>query len=431
MKFEESGVKCVPELPLLPGVATFQKTLKGRNDVWFGTVERSSTVMKKMIGLLALLAAFPPLSTDMYLAAIPLLVEKWQQPLALVNMTLVGFFVTYCGFLLIYGPLSDRYGRRPPLLVGLVLYFVASLLCGLADRIEVLIAARLLQGAGAAAASSIAFAICKDRFEGNLRQRIFIQLGIIVAAAPMVAPLIGGWIIEHLSYRWVFVLQAGLGSIAFLGVLKMNESLLVFSQEKLSKVFRGYFRLLQNPTYTMLMVSFAFIGIPFFAFIAISSEIYISRLGYSEQQYGYFFGVNASAFMIAPIVFSRLNRHVPLSRLLTTSYLGVMLSSIPMLTDWLAFPYRLALPMWMLTFSFSFGRPPGNNLILEQVDRDVGSASSLMVFSFFLTGACAMWFISIGWSDPVAMLGWLGLVASGLTLCGWVVVNRLFSLKMP
>ena len=114
----------------------------------------------------------------MYLAAIPLLVELWHQSLATVNLTLVCFFATYSAFLLIYGPLSDRYGRRPPLLVDLGLYVGASLFCAVADNVVVMIFARTLQGAGAVAASAIAFAFCKDLLDGHLRQRIFIQLGI-------------------------------------------------------------------------------------------------------------------------------------------------------------------------------------------------------------------------------------------------------------
>ncbi len=387
--------------------------------------------MKKIIALLALLAAFPPLSTDMYLAAIPLLVTRWHQPLVVVNLTLIGFFVTYCGFLLIYGPLSDRYGRRRPLLAGLALYTTSSLLCAWAGRVEVLIAARVLQGAGAAAATSIAFAICRDRFEGRLRQRVFIQLGIIVAAAPMMAPVLGGWIIDRFEYQWIFVLQTGLGVIASIGVLMMDESLQVAKREELKRVFLGYFRLLKNPRYTALMISFACIGFPFFAFIAISSEIYITRLGYTEQEYGYFFGANASAFLLAPMVFSKLAKHFRLASLLTVSFLGVLLSSLPMMSSFIPFPWRLALPMWLLTFFFSFGRPPCNNLILEQVEKDVGSASSLMVFSFFITGACSMWIISLDWSDPVGVVGFFGCGAASLTFAGWFLSNRFLGLKFP
>ncbi|MCP4340724.1 MAG: multidrug effflux MFS transporter [Desulfobulbaceae bacterium] len=387
--------------------------------------------MKKTIALLALLAAFPPLSTDMYLAAIPLLVESWQQPLATVNLTLVGFFVTYCGFLLVYGPLSDRYGRRPPLLIGLGLYVLASLLCAVADSIEYLIVARILQGAGAASASAIAFAICKDLFDGNLRQRIFLQLGVIVAAAPMVAPVIGGWVIESFSWHWVFVLQAGLGMIAFVGVWLMKESLQKLSTETLSKIFRSYMRLAGNKQFFLLTLAFACLGIPFFAFIAVSSNIYINDLGYSAREYGYFFACNASAFMIAPLVFSKIAGRFKLRHLLTISYLGVLLSSMPLLASQIPQPFRLVVPMWLLTFFFAFGRPPGNNLILEQVESDVGAASSLMVFFFFITGACSMWFVSLGWQDAIWVLGLLGICSASLTLTSWLAINRLFKLKFP
>lgn len=308
--------------------------------------------MKKTIALLALLAAFPPLSTDMYLAAIPLLCDRWQQPLAIVNLTLICFFFTYCCCLLIYGPLSDRYGRRPPLLAGLLLYIGASLLCVIADNVVMLILARTLQGAGAAAASAIVFAICKDLFAGHLRQRVFIQLGIIVAAAPMIAPIIGGWIIESLSWRWIFVLQALLGVISAIGVWSLNESLTVLSREGLRQVFRSYLRLMNNKPFFMLTLALASLGIPFFAFIAASSEIYITDLGFSEKVYGYFFAANASAFMVAPLIFSRMARRFSLSRLLPLSYLGVLLAALPMTSTLVSLPYRLAVPMWLLTFSF-------------------------------------------------------------------------------
>jgi len=387
--------------------------------------------MKKTIALLALLAAFPPLSTDMYLAAIPLLVDSWQQPLATVNLTLVGFFVTYCGFLLVYGPLSDRYGRRPPLLIGLGLYVLASLLCAVADSIEYLIVARILQGAGAASASSIAFAICKDLFDGNLRQRIFLQLGVIVAAAPMVAPVIGGWVIELFSWHLVFVLQAGLGMTAFVGVWRMRESLLELNTEELSIIFRSYMRLGRNKQFFLLTLTFACLGIPFFAFIAISSNIYINEMGYSAREYGYFFACNASAFMCAPLVFSKIASRFKLRHLLTISYLGVLMSSMPLLISQIPQPFRIVVPMWLLTFFFAFGRPPGNNLILEQVEKDVGAASSLMVFFFFITGACSMWFVSLGWQDTIQVLGVMGICSATLTLAGWLAINRLFKLKFP
>ena len=387
--------------------------------------------MKKKIALLALLAAFPPLSTAMYLGAIPLLVDSWQLPLATVNLTLVCFFVTYCGFLLIYGPLSDRYGRRPPLFVGLGMYIIASFLCAFADNVQYLIAARILQGAGAASASSIAFAICKDLFDGNLRQRIFLQLGVIVAAAPMLSPIIGGWILESFSWHWIFILQAFMGIIAAVGVWLMSESLQKLSTEKLSKVFKCYVRIARNRQFFLLTLTLGLLGIPTFSFVAISSDIYINVLGYSELEYGYFFAFNASAFMIAPLVFSRTVRYLQLIHLLPLSYFGILLSSIPFLFHQIPQPFRLAVPMWSITFFFAFGRPAGNNLILEQVEQDVGAASSFMVFVFFMTGACSMWFISLGWQDAIQVIGVLGVCSATVVLAGWLAINRLFKLKLP
>ena len=115
--------------------------------------------MIRFILLLAILTAFPPLSTDMYLPAIPFLQSHWNQPLAVINLTLVLFFVVYCISLLIYGPLSDRFGRRPPLIVGIIIFIAGSLLCAAANGVEMLILARIIQAAGAASASAISMAI--------------------------------------------------------------------------------------------------------------------------------------------------------------------------------------------------------------------------------------------------------------------------------
>ncbi len=360
-----------------------------------------------------------------------MLVEQWGQPLTTVNLTLVCFFVTYCCFLLVYGPLSDRFGRRPPLIAGLVLYTCASLLCALATNVTFLIIARTLQGAGAAAASAIAFAICKDLFTGRIRQRIFLQLGIIVAAAPMIAPIIGGWIINSLSWRWVFLLLALLGVVSSVGVYFMEESLQTISTDNIRKVFRSYLRLMTNKSFILLTIGFAFLGFPFFAFIGCSSDIIISRFGYDEKAFGYFFSFNSLAFMIAPFVFSKMTRKFSLKQLLPVSFVGVLAASLVMTTSILPLPYRLVLPMWVLTFFFAFGRPPGNNLLLEQVDRDAGSASSLMVFFYFMSGSFSMWFISLNWHDKIIVMGWLGTASAALTLLFWIGVNRFLDVKLP
>lgn len=143
----------------------------------------------------------------------------------MVNLTLVGFFISYCVFLLFYGPLSDRFGRRPLLLVGIGIFILASLLCALADNVVSLIFFRVLQAAGAASASALALAISKDVYDVHERERILAYIGVIMALAPMLAPVFGGWVLTWFSWRWVFVIQGAIGTTAWIGVFRMPETL--------------------------------------------------------------------------------------------------------------------------------------------------------------------------------------------------------------
>jgi DHA1 family bicyclomycin/chloramphenicol resistance-like MFS transporter len=168
-------------------------------------------------------------------------------------------------------------------------------------------------------------------------------------------------------------------------------------------VASSYLRLFRNKRYIVLLVTLSCTCVPVFAFIGGSPDLYITRLGYDERQFGYFFGFNALAFVLAPLTFSRMVRHFSIIRLMPYAFIGMFVSSLLLLCPWIPDPWRLTLPMFCLTFSFSFCRPAGNNLILEQVDRDSGAASSLMVFFYFMVGALAMWFFSFDWNNKIVL----------------------------
>lgn len=382
--------------------------------------------MMRIVFLLSLLAAFPPLSTDMYLPAIPQLINDWNQPLVVVNLTLICFFLTYCLFMLVYGPVSDRFGRRRPLLVGIGIYVVASLLCAVANDVYTLIAARVFQASGAASASALSLAMCKDLFETKTRERIMAYMAVIVALAPMLAPVIGGWMIHYFSWRWVFVVQAAMGIIAWGGVFRMAEPLQQFERISIGQIGLVYVRLLRNRRYIGLMIAMSILILPFFGFLAGSSEIYMSHFGMDERQFGYFFGFNALALMFGPFAFSVLTRSFSSRSLLTLSFVGIVLASIVLAVLPHHSPWSLAIPMWVLSFFFGLNRPPSNNLILEQVQHDVGAASALVVFAVMTIGAAGMGIISMAWQDKILVLGVMGSIVGAITLAFWLIyVNRL------
>ena len=379
---------------------------------------------KNMLPLLALLCAFPPLSTDMYLPALPYLRNLWHQSLVMINLTLVVFFVVYCGCLLIYGPLADRFGRRPPLIIGISLYIAASLTCASANGVTTLLIARIFQAAGAASAAALAMAICKDIYEGQARARVLAHIAIISAFAPMLAPILGSWVITFFSWRWVFIIQAALGAIALSGVTRMSETLQRRTIGGFLHSASAYFRLARNARFIILTLVMSSMSLPVFAFIAGSSEIYISHFGLNERQFGFFFGFNAIAMMTGAFSYTRLSRRFSSHRLMTAGFTGILCAGA-----WLAFaphhnPWGLALPMWVLSFCGGITRPPSSNLILDEVTQDTGSASSLIGFCFLLIGALGMYLISLGWTDKIAMIGTMAFTSGTFVLVFWLIAQR-------
>jgi len=375
--------------------------------------------------LLALLSAFPPLATDMYLPAIPHLQKIWNQPLAVINMTLVFFFISYCFSLLIYGPLSDRFGRRKPLIIGISIFIVSSVLCALANNVTTLIIARILQAAGAASAAALALAITKDIYTATERARILAWMGVTMALAPAISPMIGSWIMVWCSWRWIFIAQAVIAIISWVGVLKMKETLLVPSTLSAIDTAKIYIKLLHNKRYLSYAIIVSLIALPHFSFIAGSADIYITKLGLSEQRFGFFYAINAAAYMAGSLLCTRLLKRYGLIQVMSLGFSGIALGGVLMIIRFDIGPWSLALPMALVTFSLGISRPPSNNLVLEQVDEYAGAASSLLVFLFFLVGAFAMWFISLNWSDKIFTIGLISSIIGSTTLAFWLLAEKI------
>ncbi len=362
--------------------------------------------------LILLLSAFPALSTDMYLPAIPTLCDLWQISLAQANLSLVVFFISFSACLLVHGPLSDRYGRRPILLWGISLYVVGCLLCASSTSITMLVFSRIVQAMGAAAASAMSLALAKDLYDGEGRKKLLAYLGVIVPLCPMVAPTIGAFMLSHVSWRGIFLSQAILSLTALYGAFRLTEPL----QEKGSGGFCAavgrYRDLLRNKAYLGYAISFSLLGFPFFAYIASSADIFITGFGMTEQTYGLYFAFNAFALMIGSFLCSRLCVGIASRTILLVSVTGMICSAAAMLYLGGDTPVLFALPMFAYSMFLGMSRPISNHMILEQVQKDAGTASSLLTFFFFICGAIAMETISFNWESKPLAIAVMGLAAT-------------------
>jgi DHA1 family bicyclomycin/chloramphenicol resistance-like MFS transporter len=376
--------------------------------------------------LLSMLAAFPALSTDMYLPALPTIQAQWSITMAEANLSLVVFFLAFSFFLLVHGPLSDRFGRRPVLLGGISLFIVGCALCAVAGSITMLVAARVVQAAGAAAASALSLALSKDLYEGHMRQKILAYIGVILAVCPMLAPFLGGLMLEVASWRWIFACQGVLALVVLYGAARLKEPLTEFTTGGVLAVIGRYRQVFRNGRFMVLAMAFSVMILPHFAFIGGSPDIYITGFGVSEQAFGYYFGVNALGIMLGSFVCTRLVVAFTSERILFVSLFGILAAGLVLAVHGAATPVIMAANMFCITFFIGLSRPISNNMCLDQVTTDVGAASSILTFEIFFIGSGAMELIALNWPSKPMFVGYLAIVGTVIPLIVLAIMLRFF-----
>ncbi len=366
-----------------------------------------------------MIAAVPAMATDMYLAAMPTIASQWGVPDSPVGLSLVLWFVAFSLFLLVWGPLSDKYGRKPILLAGLMLFTASTFACALTQNVWQLIVFRILQGIGAAGPSSMAMAICRDRYSGLERKRALAYIGIILTVAPAVAPSVGAVLLDWFNWRVIFLTQGFLGSVALLVSLAYRETAAERVMERLLGLFGRYRYVVANRRYLYSNMAMGLILGPFYAFIAFSPIVYIQIFGLSERAFGLLFGINALMSMAGAFVCTRVMGYFSDTVLLTACLIGCTLAGagILVLGSW----HYLAFAAFMcaITFFCGMSRPLSNHLILQQVQRDIGSASSFIVFYQFMVGAICMRIVTADRAHPIFVFGLVALLLPAAVLAIW------------
>ncbi len=385
----------------------------------------------RMALVLGLLSAIGPFAIDMYLPALPAIGASLRAEIGPVQMSLTAFFVALAVGQPFFGPLSDMFGRRPPLVFGLVLFAAASVGCALATDIHTLIVLRFVQGLGAAAGMAIPRAIVRDLHTGTDAARLMSLLMLVFSVSPILAPLAGSGVIALAGWRAVFwvVALAALAGLALIALsLRETRPAADRVESGLGSAMAAYGALLRDGHYLGLVFIGSFSMAGFFTYLANSSFVMIGHYGLSPTMYSVAFGVNAAAFIGTSQFTAALGERFGLVPLVKFAVCGCGAAMV------LMFGY-FALggdSIWALIVLYFVASgfmglviPTTSVLALEKHGAIAGTASALLGTLQMLTGAVAMGVVGL-FSDgrPLPMVTGMAVGALVAVVLTWTTLGH-------
>jgi DHA1 family bicyclomycin/chloramphenicol resistance-like MFS transporter len=380
--------------------------------------------------------ALGPLTIDMYLPALPTITTELETTSAAVQLTLTGTLVGLALGQLVLGPLSDAFGRRRPLIIGTALHVVASLLVLVAPNIAVLGALRLLQGVGAAAGAVIAIAVVRDLFDGRAAATMLSRLFLVLGAAPVLAPTIGGEVLRFTSWRGVFVILAGYGLLLLaVGLFLLRETLPPERRTSsgVAGTLRSYRGLFGDRAYVGLVLVAGLTMAGLFSYVSGSSFVYQDEFGLDEQEFGLLFGAGAVWLIAATQLNPVLLRWFSPAQVLVAGTVGGVVAGALLLV--LAVTgtgglFAVALPLWGVLFTCGLALPNAPALALSRHGDAAGTAAALLGAVQFGVGAAVSPLVGLLGNDAVAM-GTVIVASLVLALVVLVAVVRPWQLEDP
>lgn len=374
------------------------------------------------IAVLGMLTAIAPLSIDMYLPAMPGLAEEFSVDPAYVQYSLSLFFLGLASGQLTYGPLSDRYGRRPILYFGITLYLVATVACALSTSVGMLIVARAAQGFGAAAAPVMSRAVVRDRFEGSKAASVMSFVVMVMATAPLVAPIIGGLVLTFATWQgifWLLCLYALMCLVALTVLLPESHPPERRTRDRsLFAQYVGYLSLLRRGPIALFLICGGLMFGALFSYVAASSFVYISQFGVDKTVFGFYFGANVLAMLIGTAANGRLVMRFGYRALLGVAVANTLTCSLVLLTTTLSgfgdF-WGVAIPLFFLLSTVGVAGANTVAGLLDLAPDAAGAASALFGVVQFSCGALATWLVGVLGGDAAAMAIVMCMASAGST----------------
>ena len=393
----------------------------------------------RIVLVLGFLTALGPLTIDMYLPSLPTISTDLHASAAAVQLTLTGTLVGLAFGQLLVGPLSDAVGRRVPLLSGIAVHVLASVLCVIAPNLALLGTLRVLQGLGAAAAAVVAMAIVRDLFDGLAAARLFSRLMLVVGVAPILAPTVGGLVLSWTSWRGVFVVLAVVGVTIMAAAAVVMPETLPADRRRSGGVLgtvRDYGRLLTDRVYVGLILVAGLAMAALFAYVSGSSYVFQDGYGMSEQQFALIFAGGAIGLIGATQLNVRLLRRWTPQQILGRSLLaglGFGLVLLVLAATGIGGLVGVLIPLWLVLAMVGLAMPNAPALALSRHGEAAGTAAALLGAVQFGVGALAAPLVGILGVGAVAMavVVFGGMLAATLVCFLVVQPHRLATESQP
>ncbi|HEY5302200.1 MAG TPA: multidrug effflux MFS transporter [Acetobacteraceae bacterium] len=376
--------------------------------------------------LLGFLTAVGPAATDMYLPAFPAIEESFHAPVGSAQYTLAAWFAGLAVGQISQGTLSDRFGRRLPLIVSTALFTASCVACALAPSILLLAAFRFVSAIAAAASMVIPRAVVRDLADGHAAAILMSRLMLVMGAAPILAPSIGGAVLAFGSWRWIFWILTAYGLAALVLVSRFLPDTLPPAQRvrlSAAEQFRRYHHILRERGFLTNSLVGGFGTFGFFAYLGGSSPVFIDGFGFTPAQFGLLFGGCAAGLIACSQINARLLPRFGPFRLLRWATLGDLAATAVLLGLALAGVHRLIAivpPLFVFVSIAGFVNPNATVGALSRHGAHAGSASALMGMGQFVLGAVSGLLVGV-LTDGTAR-GMAGLMLAGAI--GMVVADR-------
>ncbi|PIC86863.1 MFS transporter [Sporosarcina sp. P20a] len=382
-----------------------------------------------LVVLLGSLSAFGPLSMDMYLPGLPIVAEDLNASTSLVQLSLTACLIGLGAGQLIFGPLSDIYGRRKPLVITLSVYAIASVLCAFSPNIWIFVALRFVQGMTGAAGIVIARACARDLYVGNELTKFMAMLSIVSGSAPILSPIVGGVVLNYASWHMVFLLLGIIGLLMFLSTAFFLPDTLPVearSESGMLAVIKTFSGLLKDKWFLGIALTQGLIMSGMFAYIAGSPFVLQNIYGVTAQQFSLFFAMNGVGIITAAQVTGRLSGKIHELKFLRAGVLLSFTASILLLlTVWNEWPLAvIATALFFMVSSVGLVSPAAFSLAMQSQGKSAGSASAFLGLLPFIGGAIVSPLVGLAGDSSAWPLSIIVLTCSTAALVIYFTVVR-------